>query len=51
MFDDFIEQETDNLSPEGLDLLILEEDGTKIVFNEVFFPNYNEGCNCDCNII
>ena len=24
MFDDFIEQETDNLSPEGLDLLILE---------------------------
>ena len=51
MFDDFIEQETDNLSPEGLDLLILEEDKTKIAFNEIFFPNHNEGCNCDCKII
>ena len=46
-----LSKKLDNLSPEGLDLLILEEDGTKIVFNEIFFPNYNEGCNCDYNII
>ena len=51
MFNDFMEQETDNLSPEGLDLLILKENGTKIAFNETFFPNYNEGCNCECIII
>ena len=51
MFDDFIAQETSTLSPEGLDLLILDEDGTKIVFNKLFFPNYNGGCNCDCKII
>ena len=51
MFDDFIEQETDNLSPEGLDLLILEENGTRIAFNNLFFHNYNEACNCDCMII
>ena len=37
MFDDFITKVTDNLNPEGLDLLQLDNDGTEIVFNEEFF--------------
>ena len=50
MFDDFTSTETDNLNPEGLDLLQLDNDGTEIVFNEMFFPK-NGGCNCDCILL
>ena len=50
MFDDFTSTETDNLNPEGLDLLQLDNIGTEIVFNEMFFPK-NGGCNCYCILL
>ena len=37
MFYDFIENETDNLNPEGLDFLILSENNTKIIFNDIYY--------------
>jgi len=36
MFVDFMENETDNLNPEGLDLLLLENDSTELVFNPIY---------------
>jgi hypothetical protein len=37
MFLDFFKNETDNLNPEGLDLLLLCNNNTKIKFNEIYF--------------
>ena len=39
MFIDFFKKETDNLNPEGLDLLILSDDKTKINFNSIYFTS------------
>ena len=36
MFTDFMENETDNLNPEGLDFLILENDAEKISINPIY---------------
>ena len=41
-------EETDNLSPEGLDLLLVNDDGTKILFNKIYLSNYT--CKCECNL-
>jgi hypothetical protein len=41
--------ETDNLSPEGLDFLLLTNNYTKIIFNEIYLSK-NLSCNCECNI-
>ena len=50
MFYDFMINETDNLSPEGLDFLLLTNNDTKIIFNEIYLSK-NVSCNCECNII
>ena len=50
MFYDFMINETDNLSPEGLDLLIFKSSGTKIVFNNLYFSNLDDVNGCTCNI-
>ena len=42
MFVDFMKKETDNLNPEGLDLLLLENNNEKIVFNENYLSEKNE---------
>ena len=39
MFIDFFEKETDNLNPEGLDLLTLSNRKTKINFNQIYFTS------------
>ena len=39
MFIDFFKKETDNLNPEGLDLLILSDNNTKINFNQIYFTS------------
>ena len=39
MFLNFFDNETDNLNPEGLDLLILSENKTKIIFNPIYLSN------------
>ena len=39
MFLNFFNNETDNLNPEGLDLLILSENKTKIIFNPIYLSN------------
>ena len=36
MFYNFIQNETDNLNPEGLDLLLLADNKTKIIFNNIY---------------
>ena len=36
MFYNFIQNETDNLNPEGLDFLILTNNNTKIIFNNIY---------------
>ena len=50
MFYDFMIKETDNLSPEGLDLLLLNNSKTKIVFNSIYFSNQDDNNCCGCNI-
>ena len=42
MFYEFFKNETDKLDPEGLDMLKLCKDNTKIVFNEIY---ENSNCN------
>ena len=37
LFYDFIKNETDNLNPEGLDFLLLTDNKTKIIFNDIYF--------------
>ena len=37
MFYNFMENETDNLNPEGLDFLLLSENNTKIIFNDIYY--------------
>ena len=49
MFENFFKKETDNLSPEGLDFFILENDNTKIIFNPIFLKEEEVGCSC-CQI-
>ena len=39
MLVDFMENETDNLNPEGLDLLILENNNEKISINPIYYSN------------
>ena len=41
MFVNFFKNETDNLNPEGLDLLILSQFNTKISFNPIYLSNNN----------
>ena len=41
MFLDFMKNETDNLMPDGLDLLILKIRKTKIIFNPIYFRENN----------
>ena len=48
MFDYFMNEETDNLNPEGLDLLLLKDDGTEILFNRIYLSN--DTCKCECNV-
>ena len=36
MFYNFFENETDNLNPEGLDFLLLTDNQTKIIFNDIY---------------
>ena len=36
MFYNFIQNETDNLNPEGLDFLLLTNNKTKIIFNDIY---------------
>ena len=51
MFYDFMIKETDNLSPEGLDLLILNNSESKILFNNNYFSNQDNQVICTrCNI-
>lgn len=38
-FEDFIKKETDNLDPEGLDMLILCDNNEKIEFNKKYYTN------------
>ena len=42
MFVHFFKNETDSLNPEGLDMLKLCNNNTKIVFNEIYFKNKNQ---------
>ena len=42
MFVHFFKNETDGLNPEGLDMLKLCNNNTKIVFNEIYFKNKNQ---------
>ena len=37
MYADFMENETDNLNPEGLDMLLLKNNDTEIVLNSLYF--------------
>ena len=47
MFSDFMLKVTDNLNPEGLDLLILEKNNTKLIFNPIFLQETkNSKGNC-----
>ena len=46
MFLNFFTKETDNLNPEGLDLLILNENKTKIIFNPIYLSHHDVGCEC-----
>ena len=41
MFSDFMENETANLNPEGLDLLYLNYNSTEILFNKIYMYKYN----------
>ena len=51
MFYDFMIKETDNLSPEGLDLLILNNSESKILFKNNYFSNQDNQVICTgCNI-
>ena len=36
MFYNFIQNETDNLNPEGLDFLLLSNNNSKIIFNDIY---------------
>jgi len=45
MFLDFMKNETDNLMPDGLDLLILKSRKTKIIFNPIYFRENNNKCS------
>ena len=40
MYLDFIQNYDDNLDPEGLDLLLLTNDGTKLVLNPYLNSKY-----------
>ena len=42
MFLYFIQNETDNLNPEGLDMLLLSNRNEKIIFNSRFYQNKNK---------
>ena len=37
----FIKNETDNLNPEGLDFLLLTDNNTKIIFNDIYLSKNN----------
>ena len=45
MFLDFIENQTDNLGPEGLDMLVYDEINKEIYFNTSYYNNYKIPCN------
>ena len=40
-FEDFFNKETDNLDPEGLNMLILSENNEKIEFNKKYYTTEN----------
>ena len=41
LFYNFINNETDNLNPEGLDFLLLTDNDTKIIFNDIYLSEKN----------
>ena len=44
MFSNFMEKVTDNLNPEGLDLLLLKKNNTQLVFNPTFLDEPKKSC-------
>ena len=40
MFLDFIQNQTDNLDPEGLDMLVYDDTNKEIYFNKIYYNNY-----------
>lgn len=45
MFLDFIENKTDNLDPEGLDMLLYDYYNEEIYFNPIYYNNYKYNNN------
>ena len=50
IFFDFMNNETDSLNPEGLDLLILDNNSEKIVLNQIYLHK-TKNSFCGCSII
>ena len=40
MFLDFVKKETDALNPEGLDFLLLKNNGKKLILNPIYVQNH-----------
>ncbi len=51
MFSDFMEKETDNLNPEGLDLLVLHNNNKTIEFNKEYLSKEKKSSFNNCLII
>ena len=51
MFSDFMEKETDNLNPEGLDLLVLHNNKKTIEFNKEYLSKEKKSSSNNCLII
>jgi hypothetical protein len=51
MFSDFMEKETDNLNPEGLDLLVLHNNNKTIEFNKEYLSKEKKSSSNNCLII
>lgn len=45
MFVDFVENITDNLDPEGLDMLLYDNNKKEIYFNPIYYDNYKYNNN------
>ena len=50
-FSDFMEKETDNLNPEGLDLLVLHNNKKTIEFNKEYLSKEKKSSSNNCLII
>ena len=42
MFLDFVKKETDALNPEGLDFLLLKNNGKKLILNPIYVQNHKK---------